>query len=259
MKYTKDYILECLDRYCYFDGELSSNNFEDQVVRPLRNAKCFDIDDWSWDNGVSKGVLIFFDNDFVIKIPFNGSSDWYESHFCTANGSWRSLSCVLDSCGDVKPQYQHIEGEETFQPFEGASYDSNTYGWDYCKAEQELYKKAKTAGVACFFAKTECIGVAGEIEHPIYAQTRCQMFEDAYMEHSAVHDSRTQEDYTLARCTCSQTNSDWILDCILYFGQEITDKLVSFLNEWHVSDLHDGNIGYFNGKPCLIDYSSYDG
>ena len=53
-------------------------------------------------------------------------------------------------------------------------------------------------------------------------------------------------------------NDDWMLDFLIYYGEEMFKKLADFIFDENIYDLHNGNIGYLNGRPCLVDYSSYD-
>ena len=159
MKMTKEYILECLDEYCTFEM-LHEHNFEEQVVAPLQSAKCFS--DWSWDNGSTKGVLIFKNLDFVIKIPFEGSCSWTESHYENQNGSW-----IYDWDSRWNSNLRKIESEEQFFEFEGspAAGDSK---WNYCQAEADLTVAAEEDGILHCFAATKFLGLANG--HPIYSQ-----------------------------------------------------------------------------------------
>ena len=36
------------------------------------------------------------------------------------------------------------------------------------------------------------------------------------------------------------------------------DELLSFIDEYDISDLHDANIGYIGMRPVLVDYSSFN-
>jgi hypothetical protein len=86
MKLTKEYILECLDKYCTFEG-LTEDNFVNLVVAPLQDAHCFN--DWTWDNGVTKGVIIFKDFDFVVKIPMSHGVDSLNVAAASAVAFWQ--------------------------------------------------------------------------------------------------------------------------------------------------------------------------
>ena len=36
------------------------------------------------------------------------------------------------------------------------------------------------------------------------------------------------------------------------------NKLLEFIRTVGINDLHDGNIGYIENRPVLVDYSSFD-
>lgn len=40
------------------------------------------------------------------------------------------------------------------------------------------------------------------------------------------------------------------------WGDEVGSDLYAFLNEMDISDIHKGNIGFYNGQPVIIDYAS---
>ena len=41
------------------------------------------------------------------------------------------------------------------------------------------------------------------------------------------------------------------------YGAQIYIKLSNFLNEWHINDLHGGNVGLIGDRIVLIDYAGY--
>lgn len=249
---TKKYILECLDKYCCFEN-LWEQSFEEQIVIPLRNNHCFN--DWSWDSGASKGVLIFKELDFVIKIPFQGRASWIESHYEDESGEWRySPSPSEEERFSIK-----IESQEEFWDFcEAHSAESD---WDYCAVEAELAVSAEKHGVSNYFAKTELLGYARE--HPVYIQEKCCMFYDeGSTTYKEIYKQRTKADYdslkeVRERVGFYDINDDWILDFLIYWGEEALNKLKSFIHDYCIEDLHCGNIGYRHGVPCLVDYSGY--
>ena len=250
MKMTKEYILECLDKYSCFEG-LHECNFVHEVVDPLEEAGCFD--NWTWDNGVTKGVLIFKDLDFVIKIPFEGYCSETESHYENSNGSWiGSWSSRWNS------RLHKVEYEEIFEDFTGADTEN---GWNYCEVEANLIDAAREEGLHKCFAATELLGFAKD--HPIYIQEKCFMFCDARTStNKEKYKNRTKADYdslerVRERADFWGIDNDWVLDFLIYWGEEMLKRLGQFLFDHNVEDLHNGNIGYRNGVPCLVDYSSY--
>ena len=41
------------------------------------------------------------------------------------------------------------------------------------------------------------------------------------------------------------------------YGEEVFYDLGDFCSEWHVNDLHTGNVGYLNGHVVILDYAGY--
>ena len=247
---TKDYILECLDHYCCFDG-LTENTFLDLIIHPLQENMCFN--NWTYDNGVTKGVLIFKELDFVVKIPFQGYNSYTESHYESANGGWHwSDYEKFDECFKV-------ESVEEFFEFEGSPAEGSN--WNYCAAEAEITQKAREEGVGKCIAATEFLGYAGD--HPIYIQEKCFMFSDASTStNKERYKHRTKKDYDSLKEIRERTDfwgidDNWVLDLLIYWGEEMLKKLGDFIFNQNIEDLHSGNIGYRNGVPCLVDYSSY--
>ena len=247
---TEKYILECLDKYCNFEC-LHQDNFFEQVVEPLAANQCFE--DWTWDNGVTKGVLIFKHFDYVIKIPFQGECNYYESHYESEGGTWR-----YDISTASRSRYSFVESVEEFIDFSGA--ESGENDWDYCAAEKEIAQYAKQRSLEKCFAITELLGYAQE--YPIYIQEKCYMFREESTTNEERYKSRTETDYASLRKVREKVkfwgiNDDWVLDFLIYWGEDILQKFGQFLDEFNVEDLHCGNIGYRNGVPCLVDYSSF--
>lgn len=181
-------------------------------------------------NGVSK-IVISFSNlpNYVIKIPFKGFYDDYSdttTYFTAAN------------CG---------------QPFK------NINNWDYCESEANCYYAAKEYyDLGDMFAKTEYLG---EIENiPIYISEKITtIMSDNYVkssEHAQKVAETLQEKYEIDCCFCEGKGLLAFIDC---YGEERAEELTSFLEEYGITDLHDGNIGYdLYGNAKIIDYSSWN-
>ena len=135
-----DEILEALS-YGTFD-EIDEAEFYPVVVQPFseKYKKPFD-----YATGATKGVLIFEQLGFVIKIPFCRNSE-----DCYYNSAYGEYECCY---------------------FTGADTDN---GWDYCEAEANKYKRAEEEGLAQCFAKTKKIG---DIDgYPIYMQELADIY-----------------------------------------------------------------------------------
>ena len=53
-------------------------------------------------------------------------------------------------------------------------------------------------------------------------------------------------------------DENWLADVLAYFGEKIFNKLIEFIQYMEINDLHNGNIGYINLKPVLMDYSGWN-
>ena len=156
-----DEILEALS-YGTFD-ENDEADFYPVVVQPFseKYKKPFD-----YATGATKGVLIFEQLGFVIKIPFCRNSEDYDDYY------------------------------ECCNYFTGADTDN---GWDYCEAEANKYQRAEEEGISMCFAKTEKIG---EINgYPIYMQDLASIYKNVDYQ-----SSHTEEDSRQVNSICDSNN-----------------------------------------------------
>lgn len=217
-----DEILEALS-YGTFD-ENDEADFYSIVVQPFseKYKKPFD-----YATGATKGVLIFEQLGFVIKIPFCRNSE-----DCEYNNTYGEYECCY---------------------FTGADTDN---GWDYCEAEANKYERAEEEGLAQCFAKTKKIG---DIDgYPIYMQELADIYKS--IDYQSSH---TEEDSRQVSSICNSNNFymfniEWLSDAFHYYGEKMFHKLLEFIRTVGINDLHDGNIGYIGNRPVLVDYSSFD-
>ena len=246
---TKEYILECLQKHTYLSNWNSENCCVEDVIRPLRESGCFGEDSWSWDSGVSKLVLIFKGLDFVVKIPFTGST-YYDEHYDEDTEEWVSNE-------EPTEEYFNLENAPDCV-LDRFSKDC----WDYCDIECDRFHLASDVGLSDCFAKTEFLGWVNHI--PVYIQQRAIMFQDDEARNSRdssgiEYDSEENVSKvdTLREKTDLWVDRDWTLDFIHYYGETVFEKFAEFCKKWDIEDLHNGNIGYVGGRPCLVDYSSW--
>ena len=211
-------ILDALKNGVYED--LDESQFYYDVVQPFADSY---TKPYQYDTGATKGVLLFKDLGFVIKIPFCRNSDTYDEYY---------------ECCDY---------------FTGADADN---GWDYCEAEAYKYNRAELEGLNECFAKCEKIA---EIDgYPIYIQEYAEIYR--FMEDKTPHN---EEETSQVSSICNSKgfyifNLDWLSDVFYYFGEKVFYKLLDFIDLVGINDLHDKNIGYIGDRPVLVDYSSYD-
>ena len=249
-------ILEQLDKNCCFTEDIFKGSYQDLIINPLKEANCFS--NWTYDSGATKLVLLFSGMDSVIKIPFAGSDEDYyidgdlncscpQGHSSIKNSvrvCTKCYNCSYYNC----PRRGHYE----FTNFYGANAEN---GWDYCEAEINYYQDALDANVEDFFAKTWLIGYVNG--YPIYAQHRAEMFEGTS---STKKYSKEKTDAVMKYCDDMDLwcfNEYWLSDFKDFFGEDAIEKLLSFLVSKSIEDLHDGNLGYVNGVPVIVDYAGY--
>lgn len=183
--------------------------------------------------GASKCVVLLSNQNFVLKIPFEGKQRWMQTKNFDA------------------PKYDSNNFDFVFLPFNCARTKDH---WDYCNDEVEIFKKAEAAGVSSFFARTDFYGYSKD-NHPIYVQERCEVFDSVDVDD--MYESLSKEIKTSASKVSSELPEEWIALAIKYFGQELTDKFLAFVKDEYIDDLHYSNFGFIGDRPVLIDYSGY--
>ena len=235
-------IYELLKESCTAVSKLCEDDFDACFVKPLRenNSLSFSI---SSDTGASKGVILIEGASEVIKIPFHG---YYDNR----NYSYDRREASKND----KPEPNY---EDYFYEFEyaGVSGIEDPNHWDYCNLECNIYERAVEEGFAEYFAAEYRVGKVHD--HPIYAQQKARIYCDR--EDSSRH-SKERLKSTSQRC--SELNIDcfnnvWISDFIDAYGESELIRLIQFVDKYDIGDLHDGNIGYIDEMPVLVDYSNY--
>lgn len=203
------------------------------VIRPLRDCGYR----FGYNTGASKLVLIFDYKNFVLKIPFMG----YDSE-----------------------DYDQWEIEDYGEDYEYSSYcrfaeaDSEN-GWDYCEMEAKLYEEAKTYGVSVFFLETKKIFEVNGF--PIYIQPFMSGDLDSDYEWDDTKSSVSNMNIT-RKITRDQfvlnMSAHWASKAVSQYGLKKFKKLLNFIEDFDIEDLHSSNIGYMkNGNCRIIDYCGF--
>lgn len=163
--------------------------------------------------------LVFLFKDYVVKLPFNGVQN-----------------------------YVNDEEEYVFDPY---------YTEDYCALELSIYHDAKAEGLEKFFTATELAGYTkdhtpfykAERVYSFYSSKRKEISEDSLCKASSI-----RKNYH-----CGGLDIDWLAAAIDFYGEELTNDFINFIEEHGIGDLHNDNIGYReDGSPVLLDYSGFD-
>lgn len=177
-------------------------------------------------SGASKLVIIPDNKDFVIKIPFEYEEECDEYPY---SGAY-----------NVGPEGETLE-----------------FGWDYCALEAALWEQADKLGIGHLFAKTIFIGEYNN--YPIYIQEKCQTFKEVK---NIENYSEKSKKRSLKLCKENNFwcfNSGWLSDVLDYYDTDAEFMAINkFVRDYHIDDLHWGNMGYkLDGSPVLIDYSDF--
>ena len=176
--------------------------------------------DTTW--GASKFIIFFDGSDQIVKIPFSGEYYWNE---------------------DIE--------EEDF-------YDFNTS--DYCAIEASLYADAVVRGVEKFFARTIYGGVTKK-GTPYYISDKVQVYENMMdkLKNPSEENIEKAKKYWFRSSYRVDLSEDWIARALEWYGEEEVEKLMNFISEEHIYDLHSGNVGFRkDGAPVILDYSGFN-
>lgn len=151
--------------------------------------------------------------------------------------------------GVFYPEDEYDDGERIEECFE-------YYSVNHCDKTVEIYENAIIDGVDAIFAKTEVVGYS-RYQKPIYKQEYAKVYLDDNEKIEASEDSKTkakkmyEEKYI-------PFDGDWLALAIDYYGKEYIERVLQFIENNDIDDLHRHNYGYAeDGRPIMFDYCSY--
>lgn len=214
------------------------------------------------ETGATKEVIILTNEDYVLKIPYAGNIEYIDD--CTPpEGGCENLECC---------ECEFKENKENIIIFDSAnSLDFSEYNifldnddWNYCEVELQVYEISKILDIDKCFAAIEYIGDT-KYGLPVYTQEKAEKigFYDVNEDELDKNIKKTIEDLSSRGQTANQffqkANGLIVLSEFLkYHGLEKFLKLMDFIKNIGLNDLHMGNFGIMSdGRPVLIDYSGY--
>lgn len=241
----EDHILD-LTLCCTEDGEDISWEIGEGVDR-FREW----IDSDFFCNGKTK-VVVGFDQfpDYVFKIPIESERCYlYDEH------EDRSIFDHEDSYFYAWEIFDYVSDDFTFFVADNC-WDLPSDNCDYCSVEAAVYRYAEKMGVDSAFAGTWYLGDIGGVN--IYVSERVKSYweyDRRVPENEGVFDSikNTPEMYN------SNIEQLQLAYLIKDYSYAFALKLVNFINECNISDLHGDNYGCANNKLVILDYSGYRG
>lgn len=216
----------------------SSCEFNEETAIYISRALDENIPEaFSVETGASKFCIIPEAEDYVIKIPFNCTTEGYTYWDLEEDEETKSRA--------YEPLYgADVEGEEC---------------WNYCALEVQNYQKAENKGLSCYFAPESKYGTVND--YPVYIQSKCVTCHGDKQQNTHISEALYQHlEKTCDTAKCDIFNPHWIADFLAIYGEAEFIKLMQFLHQNHMDeDLRDCNIGYLRGAPVLVDYSGYEG
>lgn len=135
---------------------------------------------------------------------------------------------------------------------------------NHCEWEEKIYHAAEKEGVEDFFAEVKQFTTVGKLDYPIYISPRVPvLWSDVQDEYDYVEDlseDMKEEIETLYKDYSSKSygSKNLLTAMILQSSYEKVKKLLTFLDNYEIDDLHDENIGLTeDNKIVIIDYAGF--
>ena len=213
MNYNINDILPYVENYNF--GEFFTESEEDFLISCI---KCDEAHDFDWEDGASKLVIIPEYNDFVIKIPFNGSYNLMSEEYIDFSQNYCETEIDL---------YEKIIAEnpifaQFFLPLtrveEFEKYDI------YIQAKCKTFNNTNNEERKSSYSK-ESLAKSTEFGKKVF--------------------TRLPVDWIAG-----------VLEVLK--DESLLEEFINVLDKYDIGqDLHYGNIGYYNNKPIILDYAGF--
>lgn len=130
--------------------------------------------------------------------------------------------------------------------------DSRNFHLDYCAEELNIWYEAINAGVEKVFAEEAFIGRYRGV--PLYVAERCS---GRYRRAEEPSEDSKNKAKKMTEGVYLEV-AEYLPLIIHQYGEEFAEKVLNFVNDYSIDDLHDNNVGLKDGMFKFIDYSSYD-
>lgn len=134
------------------------------------------------------------------------------------------------------------------------------YRFNYCEREYKNYLAAVEKGIEEFFPYTDFLGTMNGID--LYIQEKAVCDSDGVssiwyhaIEEDYVNVYNESEDIVYGRIWDMISDLEDDQRAIYCFGYN--EKLLNFLGEYRINDLHEGNFGYTEDRLVIIDFSGF--
>ena len=204
----------------YFDELGSDYDFEMDVYLPF-------VDNYKGKHtvkmktGATKGILLFSDLDFVIKIPFSFCEGEELQGATETEGGWNY--CEQENCRYIMSENEQVS---------------------------EIFLNTELIGYVNDFPI-----------YAQYKATPISLIDDSdYVKHHRSHSNKNEKKVFKIRTNNAfeNINLQWEADIYSYYGKNFYCRLMEFLQNYEIDDLREPNIGYINKRPVIFDYAGFD-
>ena len=140
---------------------------------------------------------------------------------------------------------------------------------DEAEREVENYNRAVELGIEMFFPKTYLYGKINGInivyqEKIDYCVDSAWHYQNPKQTYNLIHSinikdiNAIREKFNIDGIKYNRViDTIWLAFVLAIYKKEVINKLIDFIQEKKINDLHGENLGYKNNKPIILDFSGY--
>lgn len=221
------YVLECLGNDfgldAFFQTQYSSDFYEWEKYngKVIEQSSDYFDSELYFSSGVSKACFFFENDDYVIKIPFEG-----------VDGA--------DNYCELEEQNYELAKRNGYEDFFAETKFLMNYKYSEADFEIPIY-----------------VSVRADVDPEIKDEIESVSWHDI-SDPQPVKGDDEDEFWSLYEMNGIQFPA--VKDYFVYkYGEKMLDGFWDFLYNFGINDLHMGNVGLINDKPVFIDYSGFNG
>lgn len=130
----------------------------------------------------------------------------------------------------------------------------------YTEKEVKYYEDAVDEGLEDYFAEIHKGGNFDGVDYYVMEQVKCdedRSSSEMYLAYCEKMDMDSEDEESVDEY-CDQSSEEILYTFIEnVYGEKVADRINDFCIDHDINDIHNGNIGYLNDKPIIIDYAGY--
>ena len=232
-----------LENSLFFETFLQSPCYIDDIVGSIDNAAV--PENISIRFGASRGCIIDNDYDYVVKFDIEGDS--LDDSLCQremdiySRAKARNLSNYFAEpiyLGSYTRTIQFYNYEIIERNMDWCDYDPKDF-------DEEFIKNEDSFGDICPIT----------IYIPLYAYPRAEVYQ--YTMFSDKDSEHYKNEARSINSPLKKRHLQIAMEFVFRYGMEEYERLSDFLDDFHVNDLHYGNVGKIGNVFSLIDYAGW--